>query len=215
MTQRLRKLPLPIRILVVVAAAAVILALAAGVGAMAALVLGLGSGSSGGEPKMAGEAEHHPGGGKNSPGGGKNSPPHQLSETEYVSKVGDIQNASVEASLKSNGKLARYDVLTTDDIAQMKANYAALKEYASQAKGLDPSEKYRQQHEVFVRGIDELRDANGLAYQLIADPASATQADFEAYDGHVGRATADLKRSNELLGRDYKTTAAAQKVSLG
>jgi hypothetical protein len=208
MTQRLRKLPLPIRILAVVAAAAVILALAAGVGAMAALVLGLGSGSSGGEPKMVGEAEHHP-------GGGKNAPPHQLSETEYVSKVGDIQNRSVEATLESNAKLARYDVLTADDVAQMKANYAALTEYASQAKGLDPPEKYRQQHEVFVRAIDELRDANRLAYQLIADPASATQADFEAYDGHVGRATADLKRSNELLGRDYKTTAAAQKVSLG
>jgi hypothetical protein len=208
MTQRLRKLPLPIRILAVVAAAAVILAFAAGVGAIAALILGLGSSSSGGEPKMVGEAEHHP-------GGGKNAPPHHLSETEYVSKVGDIQNRSVEATLESNGKLVRYDVLTADDIAQMKANYAALTEYASQAKGLDPPDEYSRQHEVFVRAIDELRDANGLAYRLIAEPASATQADFEAYDGHVGRATADLKRSNELLGRDYKTTAAAQKVSLG
>jgi hypothetical protein len=207
MIQRLRKLPLP-KILAVVAVAAVMLALAAGVGAMAALVLGPGSGPSGGEPKRAGGAEHHP-------GGGENAPPDHPSETEYVSKVGDIQNRSVEAALESNGKLLRYDALTTDEIAQMKANYAALTEDASRAKGLDSPEKYRRQHEVFVLAIDELRDANGLAYQLIADPASATQADFEAYDGHVGRATAYLKRSNELLGRDYKTTAAAQKVSFG
>jgi|SRR5215212_4107217 len=218
MIQRLRKLPLP-KILAVVAAAAVVLALAAGVGAMAALVLEPGSGSSGGEPKRVGGAEHHPGGEENAPpdhpGGGENAPPDHPSETEYVSKVGDIQNRSVEAALESNGKLLRYDALTTDEIAQMKANYAALTEDASRAKGLDSPEKYRRQHEVFVRAIDELRDANGLAYQLIADPASATQADFEAYDGHVGRATAYLKRSNELLGRDYKTTAAAQKVSFG
>ncbi len=66
-----------------------------------------------------------------------------------------------------------------------------------------------------MRAVDELRDADGLAYQLIADPASATQADFEAYDGHISRATAYLKRSNEMLGRDYKTTAAAQKISFG
>jgi hypothetical protein len=136
-------------------------------------------------------------------------------EAEYRGEVGDIQNGSVEASLDSNGKLPRYDALTTDDIAQMKANYAALTDYASRAKGLDPPKKYESQHEVFVRAIDELRDANRLAYQLIADPVSATHADFEAYDGHVSRATAYLKQSNEKLGRDYKTTAAAQKVGFG
>ncbi len=139
----------------------------------------------------------------------------ETSEVDYVRKVGDIQNGSVEASLDTNGKLPRYDGLTTDDIAQMKANYAALTDYASRAKGLDPPEKYEPQHEVFVRAVDELRDADGLAYQLIAEPASATQADFEAYDAHISRATAYLKQSNEMLGRDYKTTAAAQKISFG
>ena len=210
MIQRLRKLPRPFKILAVVAAAAVLLALAAGVGAMAALVLGGGSGSSAGKPERVSGAEQQP-----KAGGGENAPPGQPSEAEYVNKVADIQNGSVEASLDTNGKLLRYDGLTTDDIAQMKANYAALTDYASRAKGLDPPEKYEPQHELFVRAVDELRDADGLAYQLIANPASATQADFEAYDGHISRATAYLKRSNEMLGRDYKTTAAAQKVSLG
>ena len=132
-----------------------------------------------------------------------------------MSKVADIQNGSVEASLETNNDLLRYDALTTDDVKQMKANYAMLTDYASRAKGLDPPEKYRRQHEIFVRAIDELRDANGLAYQLIADPASATHADFDAYDEHISKATAYLKQSNEMLGRDLKTTAAAQKVSLG
>jgi hypothetical protein len=210
MMQRLRKMPPPLKILAVAAAVAVMLALAAGVGAMAALVLGGGTGSSGGEPERVGGAEHQP-----EAGGGENAPADQPSEAEYINNVADIQNGSVEASLESNDKLLRYDALTTDDIKQMKANYAALTDYASRAKGLDPPEKYKRQREVFVRAIDELRDANGLAYQLIADPASATQADFEAYDGHVSRATAHLKRSNEMLDRDLKTTAAAQKVSLG
>jgi hypothetical protein len=39
--------------------------------------------------------------------------------------------------------------------------------------------------------------------------------DFEAYDRHVDRATAYLRRSNEMLGEDYKTTGAAQEISLG
>jgi hypothetical protein len=45
---------------------------------------------------------------------------------------------------------------------------------------------------------------------LTADPTSATQAGFEAYDGHIGKATAYLRRSNEMLGRDYKTVEPAQ-----
>jgi hypothetical protein len=209
MMQQLRKPPL--KILAIAAAVAVVVVLAAGVGAMAALMLGRGgTGSSGGESERVGGVEH-----QREAGRSENAPPNQPSEAEYIGRVADIQNGSVEASLESNGKLLRYDALTTDDIAQMKANYATLTDYASQAKGLDPPDEYGRQHEVFVVAIGELRDANGLAYRMIAEPASATQADFEAYDGHLGRATAHLKRSNELLGRDYKTTAAAQKVSIG
>lgn len=207
--QRLQKLSGPLRALVYVAVAAAILAVAAGVGATVALMVGSGGGSpEGAKSQHAGEAKHEQ-------AGKQEAASNRQSEAEYLGKVGDIQNGSVEASLDSNGKLLRYDALTTDDIAQMKANYAALTDYASRAKGLDPPAKYEPQHEVFVRAIDELRDADGLAYQLIANPASATEADFKTYDGHISRATDYLKRSNEMLGRDYKTTAAAQKVSLG
>ena len=192
-------------------------AVAAGVGATVALMFASDGGSpEGAKSQQAQEAkprqdEEAKPGQANKRRGASDRP----SEAEYLGEVGNIQNGSVEASLDTNGKLLRYDALTTDDIAQMKANYAALTDYASRAKGLDPPEKYAPQHEVFVRAIDELRDANGLAYQLIADPVSATEADFEAYDGHVSRATAYLKRSNEMLDRDYKTTAAAQKISFG
>ena len=37
-------------------------------------------------------------------------------------------------------------------------------------------------NKVFVLAINELRDADDLAYRLAADPSSATQTDFEAYD---------------------------------
>jgi hypothetical protein len=96
----------------------------------------------------------------------------------------------------------------------MKANSAALESYGRRAKDLDPPTKFEDQHEVFVLAINELRDANELAYRLAADPQSATQADFEAYDRHVNRATAYLRRSNEMLGKDYKTTGAAREISL-
>jgi hypothetical protein len=66
---------------------------------------------------------------------------------------------------------------------------------------------------VLVLAIDELYAANKLAYRLAADPASATQADFEAYDRHIQRATSYLGRSNEALGKDYKTTETARGVS--
>jgi hypothetical protein len=137
------------------------------------------------------------------------------SEAAYLDEVADIQKGSVEASLRSNDKLLRYDRLTANDVQVMKDNSAALKSYGRRAKDLDPPTKYEDQHEVFVLAINELRDANELAYRLAADPQSATQADFEAYDRYVARATAYLRRSNEMLGKDYKTTGAAQEISLG
>jgi hypothetical protein len=137
------------------------------------------------------------------------------SEAEYLGEIGDIQNGAVEASLESNAKLLRYDLLTGGDLEAMEANRTALGAYSDRVKDLDPPRGYGDQYRVFVLAIAELRDANELAYRLAADPVSATQPNFEAYDRHIGRATSYLRQSNEILGRDYKTTEAAQKVSLG
>jgi hypothetical protein len=221
MMQQLRNLPLPLRILAVAAAATIMLALAAGVGVMAALlVFGSDPGSSGGEPERAGGAEHQRGAGslegdQPRPAGGEEDAPDRQSEAEYVSAVGSIQNGSVEASLDSNGKLLRYDGLTSKDVKKMETNHAMLEDYSERVESLTPPDGHKEQYEVFVLAIDELRSANELAYRLAADPTSATHAGFEAYDRHIDRATANLRRSNEMLGRDYKTTEAAQEVSLG
>jgi hypothetical protein len=58
-----------------------------------------------------------------------------------------------------------------------------------------------------------LHQAAKLAYALAADPISATQADFDRYDHLVDEAAADLQRSNEFLGKDYKTIEGVQGVS--
>jgi hypothetical protein len=228
--QRLRTLPIPLKIAVyVAAAAAALLAVAAGVGVMAALTLGPdGDSSQGAKPEQVGEANPERGnpdqGGKSQAGAEKGASDAQDTKDEgsdassgaaYLNKVASIQNGSVEASLRSNDKVLRYDGLTADDIKEMKADYVALESYVRRAKDLAPSAENEDQHEVFVLAIGELRDANELAYRLAVDPFSATQADFEAYDRHVDRATAYLRRSNEMLGKDYKTTGAAQEISLG
>ena len=122
------------------------------------------------------------------------------SEAAYLDEVADIQNGSVEASLRSNNKLLRYDGLTAEDVEELKANYVALENYARRARDLAPSAEHEDQYKVFLLAINELRDANELAYRLAADSSSATQTDFEAYDRHVDIVTAYLRRSNEMLG---------------
>ena len=222
--QRLRTLSVPLKIAVFAAAAAALLAVAAGMGAMAALTLGPdGDSSQGAKPERIGGANPEQGG-RSQEGAEKGASDAQDTKDEgsdassgaaYLNKVASIQNGSVEASLRSNDKVLRYDGLTADDIGEMKADYVALESYVRRAKDLAPSAENEDQHEVFVLAIGELRDANELAYRLAVDPFSATQADFEAYDRHVDRATAYLRRSNEMLGKDYKTTGAAQEISLG
>jgi len=208
--QRLRALPVPLKIVAYAAAAAALLAVAAGVGAIAALTLGPEEGfPEGAKPEQAGKAK--PGQENAAEVGASDGSP----KAAYLSKVADIQNKSVEAALKSNDMLFRYDSLTADDVEDMQANYATLRASSDKVKGLDPPGKYGDQYEVFVVAIDELRDANELAYRLAADPTSATQADFEAYDRHIDSATTHLQRSNEMLGQDYKTTQTAQETSLG
>ncbi|MDQ3863354.1 MAG: hypothetical protein M3317_07630 [Actinomycetota bacterium] len=195
------------------------LALAAGVGVMAALTLGPDRDSPQvAKPEQVGEArskQGNPEQGSRSQEVAKKRTSDASSEAAYLGSVASIQNGSVKVSLRSNDKLLHYDALTAGDVEKMKANYVALESYLRRAKDLAPAAEYKNQHRVFVLAISELRDADELAYRLAADPSSATQADFEAYDRHVDRATAYLKKSNQLLGKDYKTTGSAQEISFG
>ena len=190
------------------------LAVAAGMGVMAALTLGANEGQpEGAKSERAEEANPKQGGRPEDVA--EKAASDGSSEAAYLDEVADIQNNSVEASLRSNNKLLRYDGLTAEDVEELKADYVALENYARRARDLAPSAEHEDQYKVFVLAIKELRDANELAYRLAADPSSATQADFEAYDRHVNRATAYLGRSNEMLGKDYKMFGAAQEISLG
>jgi hypothetical protein len=212
--QRLQELPLPLRVLAYVAAAAAVLAVAAGVGVVAALTLGANEGPpEAAKPELTGQYNPEQGGKPENVA--EKAPSDGSSEAAYLEEVADIQNGSVEASLRSNNKLLHYDALTAKDVEELKANYVALENYARRVRDLAPSAEHEGQYKVFVLAIGELRDANELAYRLAADPTSVTQADFEAYDRHVDRATAYLWRSNEMLGKDYKTFGAAQEISFG
>jgi hypothetical protein len=137
----------------------------------------------------------------------------QLSEADYVSKVGGIQGEAVEAFLDSHDKLLPYDALTADDVEEMQANEATLQGFTDQVNDLNPPQEYREQYEVFRLAINELHEAAQLAYTLAADPTAATQSGFHEYDRHVNQAATYLMRSNETLGRDYKTIEGARKVS--
>jgi hypothetical protein len=209
--QWLRTLPVPLKI---VAIAAAVLAVAAGMGVVVALTLGANEGP----PERA---KTEPTGQYNPEQGGRpvdvaeKSASNGPSGAAYLDEVADIQNGSVEASLRSNSKLLRYDGLTAEDVEELKADYVALENYARRARDLAPSAEHEDQYKVFVLAINQLRDANELAYRLAADPSSATQTDFEAYDRHVNRATANLRKSNQMLSEDYKTTGAAREISLG
>ena len=211
--QRLQQLPVSLKILVYAAATAAVLVLAVGVGVMAALTLGSDGGGSpeGAKPERVGGANSEQGSRSQEDAGVKAS--DAPGDAAYSNDLAGIQNRAVEASLASNDKLLRYDGITAEDVEEIEANYVALEGYARRARGLAPPAKYEDQHKVFVHAIGELRDADELAYRLAADPSSATQTDFEAYDRHMDKATAYLRRSNELLGEDYETTGAAQEVS--
>ena len=221
------------RVLAYILAAALAFAVAAGVGAMAALIL-QGDLSLPGtqEPQQLQEQQNPPREQENKPaaqqpekaasqqneaGEQENAPSSQeqegatgQSEAEYVAKVGEIQRRSVETFLDSHEMLMRYDALTADDVEQMQANQAALKEFADQVEGLDPPKKYSEQYEVFHSAINGLYEASSLAYELAADPISATKTEFDEHDRHVDQVAADLKRSNEILGRDYETIEGAR-----
>jgi hypothetical protein len=209
--QWLRTLPVPLKI---VALAAAVLAVAAGMGVVVALTLGANEGSPGGA-KIERTGQYNPEQGGRPEDVAEKAASDGMSEAAYLDEVADIQNGSVETALRSNDKLLRYDGLTAEDVEELKADYVALENYARRARDLAPSAEHEDQYKVFVLAINELRDANALAYRLAADPSSATQRRFEAYDRHVNRATAYLRRSNEMLGEDYKSAGAAREISLG
>jgi hypothetical protein len=215
------------RLLVYAVAAILALVMAVSVGAVAALVvrghlsLPAGEGSRPGEPSPAGEQGKSPqrqqanadrSQQENSDAKRGQAVP-QDKQTAYVHEVGEIQANSVETFLDSHEKFLRYDALTSGDIEMMQANQAALQELADQASHLGAPQKYRDQKDAFVSAIDELHQAAHLAYTLAADPISATQADFDDYDGLVNEAGAALQQSNEILGKDYKTIEGLRNVS--
>jgi hypothetical protein len=109
--------------------------------------------------------------------------------------------------------LLRYDTLTSGDIEKLQADQADLERFTGQAEALNAPQKYKEHKDVFRSAIDELHQATQLAYVLAADPISATQADFDNYDHLVNEAAADLQRSNEILGKDYKSIEGVKGVS--
>jgi Translation initiation factor IF-2, N-terminal region len=205
------------RVLAYILAGALALAVAAGVGATAAVLM-RGDGGSSGPEKSSPPKEQ---GNESRPQQKQGAPQReagasdQQSEAEYVSRIGDIQANSVEAFLDSHQRLMRYDALTADDVHKMQANQAALSGFADQVEGLNPPQKYREQYEVFRSAINELYEASKLAYALAADPTAATKSEFDEHDRQVDQAAADLKRSNEMLGRHYKTIEGARMEQIG
>jgi hypothetical protein len=222
MIEWLRKRSVPVRVVMYAVAAMLAFAVAAGVGATAALMLrGDLSLPTREEPQPAGEQGNAPQrqGAANDrsqqkeAGTGQKEDASQQAEAEYTSKVGDIQSKSVETFLDSHNRLLHYDALTADDVEEMQANQAALQGYTDQVDGLNPPQKYREQYEVFRSAINELYEATKLAYKLAADPTAATQSGFDEYDHHVNQAATYLKKSNEMVGRDYKTIKGVQRSS--
>jgi hypothetical protein len=187
-------------------AAALALAVAAGIGAMAALMMRGDLGLPASEKPRPSEEQ------ANAQQSEKQGDSQQ-SEADYVDEVGKIQSKSVETFLDSHDKLLRYDALTADDVEKMNANQTVLQGLTDQVDDLDPPQKYEEQHETFRSAISELQEAAQLAYTLAADPTAATHSGFEEYDRHVNEAAASLERSNEVLGRSYKTIDGVRRVS--
>lgn len=219
-----RERPLPIRVLVYIVVAALAFALAAGLGAMTTLTLQGDLGMSRDEEprpdheRGAARSEQQDGSGRQQettteqPVTNTEQAKAEQAKAEYVEAVGDIQARAVEATLDSHDKLLRYDALDADDVKELEANEAALDEAVERASDLEPPEEYEEQYEVFLSSVDELRKAARLAHALAADPVAAATG-FNEYDDHVDRGADLLRRSNELLGQDYKTIGEVSEIS--
>jgi hypothetical protein len=227
MSRRWNQLSPFTKVLVFAVAAILAFGMAAGIGAVAALVVSGNLSAPSGErarpdessaPGEQVESTQHEradadGAQQNYSGVKREQTTLQDEQATYVDEVGEIQDNSVDAFLDSHEKLLRYDALTSGDVEEMRANQATLERFASQAGALSAPQKYREHKDVFRPAIDGLHQAAKLAYVLAADPISATQADFEHYDHLVDEAAVDLQRSNEILGKDYKTIEGVKEVS--
>ena len=136
----------------------------------------------------------------------------QVNEADYLAEVGDIQNGSVESFARVHDKLLRYDSLTPADVEDIEADQVALKDYTDRNDNLTPPEEYQGHHELLSAATGELSEAAEIAYRVAAHPVSATPADFREYDSLVTGATANLERSNEVLGQNYRTTEGLPRV---
>jgi hypothetical protein len=234
MTRWLRKRPLPARVLLYAAAATLAFALAAGVGAIGALTLRDDLSLLESEEPRPGDENNADRAQQNDRTAGRGQAAGERKEVasrreeaaakreriasrrekaQYVGAVGDIQTRAVEAFLKSHDKLLRYDALTADDVKELQANEATLEEVNEQTANLAPPREYQGQYGVFSSAIDELHEATRLAYGMAADPVAAAEFGFNEYDGHVDEASGLLRRSNELLNRDYETIENVREVS--
>ena len=146
------------------------------------------------------------------PAGSSTESSTEIGGARYVENVGDIQNAAVQTFTRINDRIRRYDTLTVDDTVAIEADYLALQTYSAQAQNLDVPDEYEAEHELFSGAIGDLYAAAEIARRVTAAPISATPADFNEYDDLVAEATSDLEQSNEVLGRDYSTTAGLPKV---
>ena len=230
---RMRERSLPVRVLVYATTATLVFVLAAGVGAMGALILrgdvaGL---LERGEPQPAdeqdvGRAQQADDAAEDGAAEREVADVEQKEdasqlaedaaereEADYVGTVGDIQTRAVETFMESHDKLLRYDALTADDVDEMKANETALQDMTNQAANLAPPRKYEEQHEVFGAAIDELREAARMAHGMAADPVAAAELGFDEYEARVNEASALLRRSNELLGKDYEALEGVREIS--
>jgi hypothetical protein len=243
MIEWLRKRPPIVRVLVYAAAAILVFAVAAGVGAVGALMLRGDLGVPRAEqPQPSDEQGNAPrpqqedaAAQQDEAGGQQDAAPAaqqkdaaakqqqqqqqqqeaaaQQSEADYLANISEIQSNAVETFLDTHDKLLRYDALTADDLKKMDANRATLQELSAELANLDPPQRYAAHYEVFGSAIGELEEAVGLAYEVVADPTSATKAEFDEYDRHAREAGGGLRRSNEMLGRDYKTLEGVREIS--
>lgn len=217
----LRNRSLPARILVYATVATLAFALAAGVGAIGSLMLrgdltlprGEESGSSrdqanAPQPPRDTDRSSQSGAATEQSGAGD-----QANEAEYISKVGDIQNQSVDTFLDCHAKLMRYDSLTAKDIEELRGDQASLQRFTEQVDETDPPQGYTEQYEAFRSAVNEMHEGAQLAYSLAADPVAATQSKFEEYDRRVSEANARLQKSNELLGREFKSLEGVEEAS--
>lgn len=138
----------------------------------------------------------------------------QESEAAYITKVGDIQEQSVDTFLDCHAKLRRYDALSAQDIEELRVDQAALEGLVEQVEDIEPPQGYAEQYEAFRSAISYLHEGAQLAYSLSADPVAATQSKFGEYDRLVKEADARLQESNEILGRDYRSLEDVQRASV-